>query len=131
MGKKQKYFFVFVSLFIYIVSVCGVTINKHFCGGELESVSLLKQDSCCGGEMDENDSDGCCANETIHISNNSESINSIIKIVVDPLLILQQTVITHFSFNQPERTFVTLAYSRGKPPSSLHSDLSYLMVLRI
>jgi hypothetical protein len=53
-----------ILLSILIISLsAGVTINTHFCGGNLESVSFYQdKDCCCGdGEMESN----CCSNETI------------------------------------------------------------------
>jgi hypothetical protein len=44
------------------VSIVGIPVYLHYCGGELEEVSyVLKSNGCCGDEepMD----DGCCQNE--------------------------------------------------------------------
>ncbi len=43
--------------------VVGVTLNYHYCGGKLKSISLYTKKGCCGeksGEMK-----GCCENKTI------------------------------------------------------------------
>jgi len=45
---------------ILLVSTMGMAVSKHYCGGELVSVSLNENssdDSCC-------DMDNCCHNET-------------------------------------------------------------------
>ncbi|MCW3076530.1 MAG: hypothetical protein JWO32_1139 [Bacteroidetes bacterium] len=75
MKLLRKHTLIYISLLVYVVSVCGVTINKHFCGGELESVSLIKQNSCCGEETQDEPSD-CCQDETLHLSNKTESITN-------------------------------------------------------
>jgi len=46
-----------LSLLLFIITT-GLTFSKHYCGGELISVSLFKEaESCCG-------SSSCCHNET-------------------------------------------------------------------
>ena len=55
----KKVFSIFLTA-IFLASAMGMTINSHFCGYKLQSVSLLKQDCCCKkGSMPE----GCCKNE--------------------------------------------------------------------
>jgi hypothetical protein len=46
--------------------VIGLPVYFHYCGGELEEISvLLKNNSCCGEEEDESTMDaGCCENES-------------------------------------------------------------------
>lgn len=42
---------------LLLVTTMGLMVSKHYCGGQLVSVSLFhKADSCCGD-------DGCCKNE--------------------------------------------------------------------
>ena len=63
----KKVLSIFVSL-IFLISAVGMTINSHFCGMNLRSVSLMHQDCCCQpqralagkkGTMPK----GCCKNE--------------------------------------------------------------------
>lgn len=79
----RKHTLLYICLLVYVVSVCGLTINKHFCGGELESVSLIKQDSCCGEET-EDEASGCCQDEILYLSNKTESIANNVKVTVNP-----------------------------------------------
>ena len=52
---------------VYVTTAIGIPVYKHYCGGELEKVSLLiKSNSCCGGEEDDM-GDGCCANENTFV----------------------------------------------------------------
>ena len=48
--------------FCYLIVACGITINMHYCGGKLQSTSLLKisEEGCCGEEAEDS---GCCDNE--------------------------------------------------------------------
>lgn len=61
----KKYLFIFFSFF-YFIAASGVTLNLHYCGGELKTVSLLKtnEDGCCGADGEEMGDDGCCKNTT-------------------------------------------------------------------
>ncbi len=61
----KKYLFIFFSFF-YFIAASGVTLNLHYCGGELKTVSLLKtnEDGCCGADEEEMGDDGCCKNTT-------------------------------------------------------------------
>ena len=46
-------------LFILIASTVGVVINKHYCGGNLASISLFSSSGPCGCG-DKNMDEGCC-----------------------------------------------------------------------
>ncbi|MBI3503186.1 MAG: hypothetical protein HY063_15470 [Bacteroidetes bacterium] len=59
----KKIFSIFLSA-IFLISAMGMTINSHFCGMKLQSVSLMKQDCCCKkGTMPK----GCCKNEIKYV----------------------------------------------------------------
>lgn len=130
MKPKKKYFFLYTMLFVYLVSVCGLTINKHFCGGELESVTLIKQGSCCEGE-ESGIADDCCANETIYLSNKTETLKSSFKLSFDRQFsdsVIRYTSETLLSVLFPES--FNKRFFKEKPPF-LKVDLASLMVLRI
>jgi hypothetical protein len=61
-------FFGLVSL--YVFATIGVSVFSHYCGGELENVSVFtKTSSCCGDdESDEAMESGCCKDEITHIA---------------------------------------------------------------
>lgn len=47
-----------------MITVIGVPVYFHYCGGELEEISYLtKASSCCGEEEPEDD--GCCKDESL------------------------------------------------------------------
>jgi hypothetical protein len=61
---KSRLHIVFFSavLFSYLLVHVGVPVFKHYCGGELESISaFVKSDICCGEEEEE--SSDCCDDE--------------------------------------------------------------------
>ena len=63
------FFFGLVS--IYVFTTVGVCVIAHYCGGELEKVSLFsKTTSCCGGEEDE--ANDCCKDEGKHVAFQSD-----------------------------------------------------------
>ena len=66
MFKKLINIFITVTI---LISTTGFTISKHYCSGNLISVSVLSEaQSCCKGGED------CCKNETISV----EPINELL-----------------------------------------------------
>ncbi|MBA3664318.1 MAG: hypothetical protein H0W61_08940 [Bacteroidetes bacterium] len=128
-AKTQKYLVLYITLGVYILSFCGVTINKHFCGGELESVSLVKQTSCCGGEM-EDEQDGCCENESIHIASRTESLVNDIQLIIQPASLElfggQASLQIPACFDKASALLIN-----HPPPHLKEPDVSFLMVFRI
>lgn len=61
----MKKILIFTMLFIYTVSVTGMNIQFHYCGGKIKSVSLLHHEDsekgCCGKKMK---SGKCCHDKT-------------------------------------------------------------------
>ena len=69
MSTLKKYLFGFV-VATYLLSVVGIPVYLHYCGGQLEEVSYVtKSDSCCGGEEDDTKDNGCCENENLVLQN--------------------------------------------------------------
>lgn len=50
--------------FFYLLSVSGLSLNFHYCGGKIKKVSFFHTDEegCCKGEMKE--TAGCCKEKT-------------------------------------------------------------------
>lgn len=57
--------------FNYLLSVTGLALNKHYCGGELSCVSLWIPDDCCECP-DETDS-SCCADSGVFLKASDDS----------------------------------------------------------
>lgn len=52
---------------IYLFSTVGISFISHYCGGELQEVSVfVAHNDCCGDEEPEDN--GCCQNETEHVA---------------------------------------------------------------
>jgi hypothetical protein len=56
---------------LYIGSVSGWALNLHYCGGELNCISLLVKDDCC--TCPEEDEPGCCSDEGLYIKASDDS----------------------------------------------------------
>ena len=93
---------------IFLVSVMGMTLNAHYCGSNLKSVSLVKQGCCCGDEQ-END---CCKNEVTYIKIKDDfSVSTQIKFHKQ---VVYLTIIDQTSIDPPKtdsNTFDTPYYS--------------------
>jgi hypothetical protein len=63
----RPYFFAALVV-TYFLTVIGMPVYMHYCGGEVEEVSyLVKQNGCCGDEVPpDND---CCHDEGLVLSN--------------------------------------------------------------
>ena len=70
--KKYVFSFVVIS---YVITVIGIPVYYHYCGGELEEINyVLKSNSCCGGEEDDSaeENNGCCKDENIILKSNTD-----------------------------------------------------------
>jgi hypothetical protein len=59
----------------YVVTVIGIPVYLHYCGGELEKINyVMKGDSCCSGEEDDSEAtdDGCCKDENLVLKSNAD-----------------------------------------------------------
>lgn len=64
-----------LSVMFYLVTVIGIPVYYHYCGGELEGVSyVLKSNSCCGEEDDDSDKakSDCCKDENLILKSNPD-----------------------------------------------------------
>jgi len=54
----------------YVMTVTGIPVYLHYCGGELEEISYLTKTTSCCGEEEEDDTDSdCCKNESQILKN--------------------------------------------------------------
>lgn len=61
----KKVFSIFIVI-VFLTSAMGLTINAHYCGMKLRSVSLTEKDCCCEAVPAE-EKDDCCTNEIKYI----------------------------------------------------------------
>lgn len=75
---------------LYISSVSGWALNLHYCGGELNCISLLVKDDCCACPDEEEP--GCCSDEGLFIKASDDSHTSVNTPVFTPIC---TTIETH------------------------------------
>lgn len=130
--KLISIFFSFIVV-IYVFTTIGVSVISHYCGGELEQVSVFsKPDSCCGGD-EEDMEEGCCKNETTHVSFQKDfTYFQLIKDCKAPVL---QFLIFEFQSSFFNNRIINTGLSALKkdfpPPNLVQQDIVSISVLRI
>lgn len=132
---KKHFAKIFISfvVIIYVMSTVGVSVFSHYCGGELEHVTLFsKTKSCCGGDESDMD-DGCCKNVVTHVSFQKDfTFAQLIKDFKAPVLALTFFNFhnTFFNFNGTEDSSVTVN-KEYPPPNLVQHEIVSCSVLRI
>lgn len=125
--KIGKYFFATL-VAVYLLTVVGMPVYLHYCGGEVEDISyLVETNGCCGDEEPQND---CCRNEGYVLQNNSDfTIKDLqphfIKTVTQVFVLPRPLILI-----EPQTT-VFASYSHHFPPPWQNSLLAGITVLRI
>jgi hypothetical protein len=117
-----------------VFSTIGVSVISHYCGGELEKVSLFsKPTSCCGEEEETDMEDGCCKNETTHISFQQDftfyTLVADCKATVNQLFIVEPGSV-NFS-KQIIAEFGRLVNKKTHPPNLVQHDIVSTSVILI
>jgi hypothetical protein len=92
---KMKRTVTIVFLSFYVLISLGLTINLHYCGGQLESFNLFGETKscCCGGKTM---SKSCCENQVIHYEISDEQrISKDFRILTTPSFDLDIQPITY------------------------------------
>lgn len=116
-------------------STVGVSVISHYCGGELEKVSLFtKSTSCCGGEEDESSEEGgCCKNETVHVSFQKDftfyTLIKELKAPVNQLFIV--SLAREGAFSYPLVKTNIYSSKKDDPPNLIQRDIISVSVIRI
>lgn len=122
-----------VGIFMYLLAAIGIPVFQHYCGGELEAVSVYsKSNSCCGSDEDSTESD-CCHNE-VHVAkyDAQSSLKTTARLQSSPAFIcnfLAPTTILLDTFSNPSST--NIVKSDLAPPPLLHQTIIDTAVLRI
>lgn len=119
-------------VFTYVFSTVGISFVSHYCGGELQEVSVyVTPDDCCGGEAPEEE--GCCKNETDHVVMHADVLYTAadisLKQPVSEVFVLN-SVFEPFSVKKELNLFSRL-YFDIPPPDLLRENLISTTVLRI
>lgn len=99
------------SLF-YLLTTVGFSLNVHYCGGNISTVNLVSEPSCCCSS--EKDADNCCDDEVIRIQvddvqNNTPSqriditlFSTIVTVIYNTTLIpIEEKLIRHDLLDLP------------------------------
>jgi hypothetical protein len=129
-----KIFISFVAI-IYVLSTVGVSVFSHYCGGELEKVTLFsKTKSCCGDEEEvDMEDDGCCKDEIVHVAFQKDftfyTLVKNIKAPLNELFVLN----TEFSLNVLKYSVSDFlsAHKKIHPPNLVQQDIVSCSVIRI
>lgn len=120
---------------IVLFTSTGLVVNKHYCGGELKSISLQNKHASCGmcesiestsTHHSTEEKNNCCDNEQIQLDT-QEYNTTVNKISLDkPTLLYTITFIEvasnlsfTYNFNTSNKTF--------KPPSFLIKDIPIIV----
>jgi hypothetical protein len=79
---------------LYLGSVSGWALNLHYCGGELNCISLLVKDDCCA--CPEEKEPGCCNDEGLFIKASDDCHTSVNTPVFSPAFIGVETHTNRF-----------------------------------
>lgn len=120
---------------IYVLSTIGVSVFSHYCGGELEKVSVFsKTKSCCGEEEEADMEDGCCKNEMVHVAFQKDftfyTLANNIKAPVNQLFIVVSSL-NHLIDLQSENDYFSNYKKVHHPPDLVQEDLISCSVMRI
>lgn len=124
------FFFSLVS--IYVFTTVGVCVIGHYCGGELEEVSVFTEPtSCCDGE--DMDSDDCCANDAKHVAFQSDFtfykvVNEYKASITELFVVLPSSL--HFSFEREYLTFFSID-QKIHPPDLVQDHIVDCSVIRV
>jgi hypothetical protein len=132
--RFSKIFISFVAI-IYVLSTVGVSVFSHYCGGELEKVTLFsKTKSCCGDEEEvAMEDDGCCKDEIAHVSFQKDftfyTLVKSIKAPVNELFIIQPDF--NELFPKADIAYFSSIDEKAHPPNLVQQDIVSCSVIRI
>lgn len=134
---KKHFAKIFISfvVVVYVMSTIGVSVFSHYCGGELEKVTLFsKTKSCCGEEEEvAMDDDGCCKDEIAHVSFQKDftfyTLVKNIKAPVNELFIVQSDFNLVF-FKTHIADFLSID-EKAHPPNLVQQDIVSCSVIRV
>lgn len=133
---KRLFFNIFFSfiVFTYVFSTVGVCVIGHYCGGELEKVSLFsKPNSCCEGEDEDEENDDCCQNDVRHVVNQQDF--PFPQLVTDCKAPIIQLSFFDFQFsvinNSENNKELLISSNEIEPPNLVQQDIVSHSVIRI
>lgn len=116
-----------LALFL-LVATTGITINMHYCGGNLVSTSInTEAKSCC-------DDYGCCENKNLHYELENDYVASILfennNNIVELEVLFPMLFVMDFHLS-PSQAKATFAFIDFYPPPKIQIRLSLLQTYLI
>jgi len=110
---------------LLLVSTVGLVISKHYCGGEMISVSMYHEaESCC-------DMDGCCQNEThtYQVKDDfSTPVISTVPVLAELDILGYDLLAIECLFTEPEQEKKNTFIDFPPPPKNIQTVLSLKQV---
>ncbi len=115
-------------------STIGVSVISHYCGENLENISIYsKPTSCCDGEESDLEKSDCCKNEVVYVVFQKDftfyTLVKNIKAPINEFFVLN----TEFSFNTIKISVSDFLSTDKKihPPNLVQQDIVSCSVIRI
>lgn len=110
----QKFLVIFFSM-LYLTVTSGITMNLHYCGGKLKTVSLFSNNEkgCCGSKKK---SKGCCKDKTKTIKVEENHKASKITETCNPSVHLVAVLSSHLLFNLLDNNEANITSNYHSPP---------------
>ncbi len=110
---------------VLLVSTIGMTVSKHYCGGEIVSVSVFHEaDSCC-------DMKGCCQNEnhTYQVKDDfSSPVITAIPVLAELDILGHDLLANESLLTVPESENPVSFIANSPPPKTIQTVLSLKQV---
>ena len=105
---------------LIVVSTMGMTVSMHFCGDNLESISILRSpDPCCDIP------DDCCHDESINIETENDFSGTFYTFEFSQLVVELPTYVESMQIYIAENDFLN-SFSCTPPPPKIQTVLSKL-----
>ena len=131
MQRRFTYLILFFCVSSYVFSTIGISVFTHYCGDEIESISLfLKSKNCCG---DDNEPMNCCKDEVKHLSLKSDftflSVNK--KLAPFFHILFFNSYFIQIDASLGSHQLVVYFRDRPRPPNLIQKFIVETSILRI
>jgi len=104
---------------------CGISINKHYCGGKLESTTIFSWSDCGSCGNNKGDVDNCCQNVVIRLKTDQQFSPVFFTWKIDTQNFFADLASLYQAINWESKTHFS-NYLNYKPPL-LFRDISVLV----
>jgi len=113
---------------LFLTTTTGFTLSKHYCGGEMISISInFEAEACC----DDVDNSSCCRNETEHFQLKEDFVSNVIDFQFqDTNTDILQPIVLAFIYNSFLPDLDIDIRPTESPPPEIKTFLSTIQVFR-